>query len=180
MKILIVVDMQNDFIDGSLGSPEAKSIVSKVVEKINQYKEQNNIIYYTLDTHNEYYDKTLEGRKLPIAHCIYGTNGYNLNNQVKEALGDNIENKACKVTFGSVDLIRYLSINMYKKYDIDEVELVGLCTDICVVSNALLARAYFPNMPITVDASCCAGTTIKKHKAALEVMKSCQIDIINE
>lgn len=172
MKVLLVIDMQNDFINGSLGSPAAEAIVDKVVEKMLNF---DSTIICTKDTHFPNYMDTLEGKKLPVPHCIFETNGWLLNDKIEEARLKKSGDAICKFTFGSLELFEDLDIK-----SIESVEICGLCTDICVVSNALIARATLPNVPITVDASCCAGTTPEKHKAALEVMKSCQIDVINE
>lgn len=169
-KVLIVVDMQNDFIDGSLGTKEAQAIVPNVKRKIQEYKERGDEIIFTRDTHQENYLYTQEGRKLPITHCIEDTYGWQIS--------DSLESENCfyvnKDTFGWLDWEDVL----YNRYD--EIELVGLCTDICVVSNALILKATFPETEITVDASCCAGVTPESHKAALTTMKMCQINIINE
>lgn len=166
-KILVVIDMQNDFIDGALGTKDAVSIVPKVVEKIKSYDSSN--VYATMDTHYDYF-KTQEGKLLPVEHCISGTKGWKLRKEIAELVKDNLFPKS---TFGSSTLAGELNI-ISSKEDI-EVELVGLCTDVCVVSNALLFKAIMPEVRISVDSSCCAGTTQEKHQAALEVMKSCQI-----
>lgn len=170
-KILIVVDMQNDFVDGALGSKEAVAIVENVVNKIESFDGE---IYVTYDTHYEDYMQTSEGRNLPVAHCIRESEGWQLNPAVKEAL-DKKESytEIEKITFGSVDLPFVLA----EENDMDnaEIELIGLCTDICVVSNALILKASFPEINISVDSSCCAGVTPEKHLAALETMRSCQI-----
>lgn len=173
-KVLIVVDMQNDFVTGSLGSKEAIKIVPNVVNKVESYIKNNNPIIFTRDTHNEDYLETLEGEKLPVEHCIYDTDGWKIIPELEDlAKSYKFSWVLNKSTFG------YRLWNQ-KLYSNDEVELIGLCTDICVVSNALAIRMFFPDMKITVDASCCAGSTPEKHKAALEVMKSCQIDVIGE
>ncbi len=173
-NILVVVDMQNDFIDGALGTPEAEAIVPKVVEKLGQYDPWN--IYLTRDTHYENYLETQEGRNLPVEHCIKDTPGWQLRAEVAEAAeGATIVDKP---TFGSVELASKLMVE--RAQEALEIEVVGLCTDICVVSNALLFKAAMPEAPITVDAACCAGVTPEKHRAALETMKSCQIRVINE
>lgn len=174
MKYLVVVDMQNDFIDGSLGSPMAEGIVDKVCQKIEDYKNDGCGIIYTLDTHYEDYLSTSEGKKLPVEHCIKGTNGWKLNEKVKAAIGGNA---VCfeKNTFGSVKLAQYLSD---KAESCESIELCGLCTDICVVSNALLIKAYLPEKEIIVQADCCAGVTEESHNAALNTMRSCQITVI--
>lgn len=170
-KILIVVDMQNDFVTGSLGSAEAQAIVKKVAEKVASWDPNN--LYFTRDTHYPDYLATLEGEYLPVEHCIKGTDGW----QIIDILLPYIEEDSQiidKETFGYENWA-----HMYFGYE-PEFELVGLCTDICVVSNALALRMFYPNSKITVDASCCAGVTPEKHAAALEVMKSCQIEVINE
>lgn len=169
MKVLIVVDMQNDFIDGSLGSTEAKKIVPNVINKIKEYEDTNQLIYYTKDTHFNDYLQTPEGKKLPVEHCIKGTDGWNI---PKDILRNN-DNVIEKYTFGSVDLFEELK----KINNLESIELIGLCTDICVVSNALLAKAYFPNIQIIVDSTCCAGVTPESHNKAIDTMKMCQIDI---
>ena len=158
-KALIVVDMQKDFVDGSLGTPAAQSIVPAVAEKIRAFR--GDALLVTLDTHGADYLQTLEGKKLPIPHCIKGTPGHLVE----------------KNTFGSFDVARLLAERF--PGETPEIELVGLCTDICVLSNALLLRAAFPNAPITVDARCCAGVTEDAHRAALTAMQSCQIDILS-
>lgn len=176
-KILIVVDMQNDFIDGSLGTQEARSIVQSVCEKI---KDFDGKIYVTLDTHQDDYLDTFEGKHLPVEHCIKGTNGWILNESVRNALKGKDYIFIEKPTFGTTQLgssIQMLTTENKRDF---EIEVIGLCTDICVISNVLMLRAKFPDKKITVDASCCAGVTPEKHKAALEVMKSCQIDVIGE
>lgn len=183
MKILIVVDMQNDFIDGSLGTKEAQEIVTNVVGKIEQSR--NELILFTKDTHTSDYLSTQEGKNLPVEHCIEKTEGWRINKDVRGAWYGNkntvidyslVNNTFYKNTFGSKDLIAYL-----QKIDtIDEIELIGLCTDICVLSNAVLIKAFLPEIKITVDASCCAGVTPESHKTAIEAMKMCQINIINQ
>lgn len=174
-KILVVVDMQNDFVDGSLGTKEAVSIVDNVVEKIANFDGK---IFATLDTHDHDYMDTPEGKKLPVPHCIRMTNGWLLNEKVMEALSDKDYKTIEKRTFGSTRLVN--DIRKIKGKEDIEIELVGLCTDICVVSNALLLKANFPEVKITVDASCCAGVTPESHMAALMTMKMCQIDVIGE
>lgn len=169
MNVLVVVDMQNDFIDGSLGTKEAIQIVPNVINKIKMFEENQDTIIYTKDTHYEDYLTTKEGIKLPVKHCIKGTNGWDIPNEIY--LQDKLVFE--KETFGSVKLIEYL-----KTIDFDEIHFVGLCTDICVISNVLLAKAYFPNKLIVVDSSCCAGVSVKSHQEALNTMKMCQIDVI--
>ena len=171
-NILIVVDMQNDFIDGALGTKEAEKIVANVKEKIDTYRSNNDEVIFTRDTHFDNYLETQEGKNLPVKHCIKDTFGWQISGNLDVADSVVID----KPTFGSTKLMEYL----LSKQDISEIQLVGLCTDICVLSNALSLRQAVPWMPITVDASCCAGVTPEKHLAAVEVMKSWQINVINE
>ena len=169
-KILIVVDMQKDFVDGALGTGEAVAIVDNVVKKIEGF---DGDIIVTYDTHPENYMETQEGKNLPVPHCIKGTDGWKLDAKVQAA----VDKKAYKViekpTFGSTELSEYIREN-YNPEEI-EIELIGLCTDICVVSNALLLKANFTETEISVDASCCAGVTPGSHNAALTTMKMCQV-----
>lgn len=172
-KILIVIDMQNDFIDAALGTAEAVSIVDAVKEKIQSYPPED--VFATMDTHGENYMQTQEGENLPVMHCIKGTDGWKIRPDIAELLdGAKIYEKP---TFGSTALAA--DIKSLAEEEELELELIGLCTDICVVSNALLLKAYMPEVKITVDASCCAGVTPDKHLAALETMRSCQIQVIN-
>lgn len=170
-RYLIVVDMQNDFIDGSLGSAEAQAIVPAAVERIRRAADGGWKIIATMDTHEENYPDTAEGRRLPVRHCIRGTQGWQIAEPVEAVLGDAKIVK--KATFGSVKLP-----GMIDPADNLTIELIGLCTDICVVSNALLLKAYFPEASISVNSACCAGVTPEKHDAALLTMQSCQIDIL--
>ena len=175
-KILVVIDMQNDFIDGALGTPEAVAIVENVKAKILSYPKEN--VFATRDTHHQYYMDTQEGRNLPVPHCIRGTDGWQIRPEIAELIfPDHIVDKP---TFGSTQLAKLMEVLERREEDGIEIELVGLCTDICVVSNALLLKAAMPEMPISCDASCCAGVTPAKHEAALETMRSCQIKIIND
>ena len=174
-KILIVVDMQKDFVDGALGTKEAQGIVDNVVAKIEGSQGR---IFATLDTHQADYLETAEGRKLPVPHCIKDSEGWLLNEKVLHALSEKNYRTIEKGTFGSTKLVE--EIGKASAEGEIELELVGLCTDICVVSNALRLKAYFPEMKISVDASCCAGVTPKTHEAALETMRMCQIDILGE
>ena len=199
---LIVVDMQKDFIDGSLGTEEAQSIVEKVKEKILSYPKDR--VYATLDTHGEDYLSTQEGKMLPVPHCIKGTEGWGLHPMLKDLiLPDHFFEKG---SFGSLQLAESMR-TLFTKQVIEEatmakntgnikdtveirgdaeigaypdftIELVGLCTDICVVSNALLLKAFLPEIPIAVDSSCCAGVTKEKHLAALETLRSCQVEVL--
>lgn len=172
-KILIVIDMQNDFIDAALGTKEAVSIVEAVKEKIRSFPAED--VIATMDTHDEGYMQTQEGKNLPVMHCIKGTDGWKIRPDIAELLtGARIYEKP---TFGSIALAADLK-DLSEKEEI-ELELIGLCTDICVVSNALLLKASMPEVKISVDAACCAGVTPQKHLAALETMRSCQIDVKN-
>ena len=172
-KVLIVVDMQNDFIDGSLGTKEAQGIVSNVVKEI---KKDYSFIYATRDTHPENYLETNEGRHLPVEHCIKGSAGWQIRKEVEEALNEKEHEIVDKPTFGSEVLVKKLKERNAEK-EIDEFVFVGLCTDICVVSNALLVKAAFPEKKLTVLKDCCAGVTPESHEAALSTMKMCQIGI---
>lgn len=174
-KILVVVDMQKDFVDGALGTKEAVGIVDQAVDKIKGFEGS---IFVTMDTHQDNYLETAEGKKLPVPHCIKSTDGWFLNEKVKAALEGKDYKTLEKGTFGSTELAD--EIRSIKGNEDMEVEFIGLCTDICVVSNVLLIKAYFPEDKITVDAGCCAGVTPQSHKAALETMKMCQIDVTGE
>ena len=179
-NVLVVVDMQNDFITGSLGSKEAQAIVESVVKRILDF---DGLILYTLDTHTEQYLETQEGKKLPVEHCIAGTDGWAPNAAVWMALmHKNVadeQHMIAKDTFGGVSLPMRIH-EMLSGSDPEEITLVGLCTDICVISNALLLKAFYPEAKITVDAAACAGATPEGHNNALSAMKVCQIDIENE
>ena len=166
MKTLIVVDMQNDFIDGALGTEEALAIVPKVKAKIEEYIARGDRVIFTQDTHGEDYLQTNEGRNLPVVHCVSGTPGWQIRDEIDHPECDHI----CKPTFG------YLDWN--KKYAFDDaIEIVGVCTGICVISNALILKAMFPEIRISVAADCCACVTPQSHAAALQTMKTCQIDV---
>ncbi|MBQ3015082.1 MAG: cysteine hydrolase [Clostridia bacterium] len=170
MKYLIVVDMQTDFIDGSLGTPEAVAILPYVKEKIENFDGK---VLFTRDTHTPDYLTTQEGRNLPVEHCIKGTDGW----QIHPTLEPLRKTEAIdKPTFGSTALMELLK----NEKDVESLEFIGLCTDICVISNAILAKANFLEVPVTVDAKCCAGVTPASHKNALEAMKMCQIKMVNE
>jgi nicotinamidase-related amidase len=170
MKYLIVVDMQNDFIDGALGTPEAVAIVPYVKNVIENFDGK---VLFTRDTHFENYMETLEGKNLPVPHCIKGTHGW----QIRADLDALRTTEAIdKVTFGSKELIEILkNVN-----DVESIMFVGLCTDICVISNVMLVKAFYPEIPLVVDAKACAGVTAQSHKNALEAMKMCQVTIVNE
>lgn len=171
-KILVVVDMQNDFIDGALGTPEAVSIVENVKSKIREYDPSD--VFVTMDTHAPNYLETQEGRNLPVEHCIKGTKGWQIRSDIAALLPDwHIYEKP---TFGSVALAEDIA-DIAAKEDI-EIEVLGLCTDICVVSNALMLKAYMPEVQISIDPSCCAGVTPESHEAALKTMQMCQIKVL--
>jgi nicotinamidase-related amidase len=171
-KTLIVIDMQNDFIYGPLGTEEARAIVPNVKKKIEEYRDRGDNVWFTMDSHfNDYFD-THEGRYLPVEHCRFGTAGWAIINDIPSYGHE----RTCKSTFG----VSWWGFGCLQNIVDTQIELVGVCTDICVVSNALMLRSTHPELDITVDASCCAGTTPEMHKAALAVMKSCHIDIINE
>lgn len=178
-KVLVVVDVQNDFIYGPLGSPEARAIVPNVVSKVKQYLEAGHEVYYTKDTHSQAYMMTLEGRKLPVPHCIEFTKGWEIIPELKNLDSDAYDNDPfCdvvhKVTFG------YSDWNQIMPLFPESIEIIGVCTDICVVSNTLIIKSIRPETEIIVDASCCAGTTPENHQAALQVMKCCHINVIGE
>lgn len=168
---LIVIDMQNDFIDGALGTKEAVNIVSNVANKIQGFDGE---VVFTRDTHLDNYMNTSEGKNLPVPHCIKDSKGWQICDTLKKyAVGKIFD----KPTFGSVELAQWL-FNENTKEKIASVTLMGLCTDICVISNALLIKAYLPEVSITVDSSCCAGVTVESHNNALSAMKMCQINVI--
>lgn len=184
MKVLVIVDVQNDFISGSLGSNEAQAIIPTIVEKINNLP-RDSMIIQTFDTHARNYLNTFEGKHLPIKHCIYGTEGHKSPLEIIKACNSNAFTTyvIMKNKFGSEEVpeaVRHCcNWRSIINYDEDlEIEVIGLCTDICVISNVLLLRMAFPSTPITVDSACCAGTTPEKHAAALAVMESCMIDVI--
>lgn len=172
-RFLVAVDLQKDFVGGALGTEEAQAIVPNAVKKIKSFDGK---IFVTFDTHSENYLSTAEGKKLPVTHCVKGTDGWQLNEDIQKALDGKDYISVEKPTFGSVDLPKL--IEKEANGEEFEIELIGLCTDICVVSNALLLKANFPEAPIAVDSSCCAGVTPQAHKSALDTMKSCQIDIL--
>ncbi len=196
IKVVVVVDMQKDFIDGALGTPEAQKIVPLVAETIHQLADPNTAIIFTKDTHTDNYMNTLEGKNLPVPHCIEGTGGCGIVDEVFEAwlqhaVGENHymsgydayplydENpiRIKKPTFGSVELQNIL-YDMNDRFEIEEITLMGVCTGICVLSNAILCKATLPEVPVNVVADCCACVTPESHKTALEAMKMCQINII--
>lgn len=171
-SLLLVIDMQNDFIDGALGTEEAQAIVPAVLKRVREFEGD---ILYTRDTHFKTYLETQEGKNLPVPHCIKGTPGWELQPELKklcEAMDSPILDK---ITFGSRELPGFLE----ERYPegLASVELIGLCTDICVISNAMLLKAFFPELPVSVTASCCAGVTPQSHENALNAMKMCQITV---
>lgn len=169
-KALIVVDMQNDFITGSLANPYAQVIIPNVKKKIEECKARGDKIIFTTDTHFDNYLKTNEGKQLPVKHCIIGTHGWKICDELDDPTGWHVNKKS----FG------YIHWDEWIDDDIESIEIVGTCTSICVVSNALILKATFREVEITVDASCCACVTPESHKHALEVMKMCQINVIGE
>ena len=169
-KILVVVDMQNDFIDGALGTPEALAIVPYVKNLIEGFDGK---VYFTRDTHFENYMETQEGKNLPVAHCIKGSDGWQIRAEL-DAL--RMTEAIDKLTFGSKELVEVLGA----EEDVESVTFVGLCTDICVISNAMTVKAFYPELPLLVDAKGCAGVTPESHNRALEAMKVCQINVIND
>ena len=173
-RVLVVVDMQNDFIDGSLGTKEAQQIVGNVVNEINREYEH---YIATRDTHKENYLETNEGKHLPVVHCIEDSEGWKIRKEVHEALAQQCFICINKPTFGSEELVELLK-NIDRLHKIDEITLIGLCTDICVVSNALLLKAAFPEVKMIVKKDCCAGVTPESHEAALTTMRMCQIEVI--
>lgn len=174
-KFLVVVDIQKDFVDGSLGTKEAQGIIENSAQKIKSFDGE---IFVTYDTHFNNYLETSEGAKLPVEHCIKGTEGWELNERISEALSSRKYTAVEKLSFGSLSLPRL--IKDAADGEPFEIVLIGLCTDICVVSNALILKASFPEMRISVDAKCCAGVTPELHNAAIMTMQSCQIDIVNQ
>lgn len=163
MKVLIVVDMQNDFIKGSLGSKLAEDIVPNVIEKVKNFEGR---IVFTRDTHFKDYMQTQEGKNLPVEHCIKDTDGWQICDELRPYVNEVVD----KITFGSVDLPKMIS-------DADEIELCGLCTDICVISNAMILKTTYPEIKISVDSRCCAGVSVESHNTALDAMKAVQIEV---
>ena len=168
-RLLVVVDMQKDFIDGALGTKEAVSIVPAVAERVRKAQADGEAVVFTLDTHHEDYLTTQEGRKLPVEHCILGTEGWQLDRQLQGFDGKRFE----KPTFGSIELANWVQAEGF-----EEITLIGLCTDICVISNAMLIKAALPESRVIVDGSCCAGVTPESHERALKAMQPCQIEVI--
>ena len=172
MKINVIVDVQNDFVTGVLGTEEAKVATQKIIERVKEIRKSDEFLIYTQDTHQSDYLFTPEGRSLPIPHCLEGTKGWEVVALADEKMAPHIQ----KPTFGSLELLGAIT-ELNGKGIITEIELFGFCTDICVISNALILKNAFPLLTITVNADLCAGTTPDMHEAALKVMNSCQINI---
>ena len=170
MKVLIVVDMQNDFISGALGTKEAEAIVPNVAARIQRAREGGETLFFTRDTHSKEYLNTQEGRNLPVPHCIFGTDGWQIDERLEVGGATVID----KPAFGSLELAERVA----RVPELESVELIGLCTDICVISNAMILKARLPETPVAVRANCCAGVTSKSHENALEAMKMCQIQVL--
>lgn len=187
MKVLVVVDMQNDFITGPLGTPEAQAIVPKVCELIRSVKYgttslDDDEIYYTMDTHDVFYLDSHEGKMLPVEHCLHKTDGWHICDEVMSALIEKIRecfvvDEIIKEGFGSTSLAQRLKEGSDYK-NIESIDICGVCTDICVISNALMLRSFMPETNIRIIASACAGTTPEMHQKALDVMRSCQIEVV--
>ena len=176
MKVLAVIDMQNDFIDGSLGTKEAESIVPGVAGMIREFDGK---VIATRDTHGEDYLSSAEGKNLPVVHCVKGTKGWEIRPEIQKVLDEKPGSMVIdKPTFGSVELGERVGSLKDTDGGVEEIALIGLCTDICVISNALLLKAYLPEVPVRVIESCCAGVTPQSHSQALEAMKMCQIEIV--
>ena len=173
-KVLFVIDMQVDFVTGALANEEAQNIVGNIAAKVKAYQDAGHAVFFTKDTHGESYMETQEGRLLPVEHCIVGTPGWEIVEGLREfATKDNTLEKGA---FGSLELPKWV----YKKTDgdFDEMEFCGVCTDICVINNAMIMKAAFPEIALTVDSSCCAGVTPESHQNALQAMAACQMNIL--
>ena len=175
-RYLVVVDMQHDFVDGALGTPEAQTIVASVAAKAQAF---DGTVVFTKDTHYSDYLQTLEGKNLPVEHCLHGTPGWELMPELQAIRDERNSFVFEKTTFASLDLAMWLAEENVAE-PIESIELIGLCTDICVVSNALLIKGWIPEVPLKVDASLCAGVTPDSHKAALATLRSCQVEVIND
>ena len=173
-KVLFVIDMQVDFVTGALANEEAQTITGRIVDKVKAYQEAGDFVFFTRDTHGENYMETQEGRLLPVPHCAEGTDGWQIVDELK--VFANKDNTLDKPSFGSLELPKWV----YKKTDgdFDEMEFCGVCTDICVISNAMIMKAAFPEISLTVDGSCCAGVTPESHQTALDAMAACQMNIL--
>ena len=179
MKVLVVVDMQNDFVYGALKNEMAEQIIPDVRAKIEQAYQEDKQVFFTKDTHGDLYMQTEEGRNLPVPHCILGTDGWEIVDELKDLALSNKHNVINKYTFGSTRLGELLK-TIADSENIEEIEVIGICTDICVLSNVALIKAFLPNVPIVVDAKCCAGVTRESHDTALNAMKAIQVKIENE
>lgn len=168
-RVLLVIDMQNDFIDGALGTKEAVAIVENVKKKIEMYRQNGGIVIFTRDTHGQNYLEMMEGKKLPVKHCLKNTKGWEITSEIDTA-GDKIIDKP---TFGSIELAEYLET----LEEVEVIEIVGLCTDICVITNAMIVKAKLPEKVIVVDSSCCAGVTPESHLNALKALQMCHIEV---
>lgn len=170
MRVLVIVDMQNDFIDGALGTVEARAILPALQKKLEEYRRAGDTVLFTRDTHTAEYLSTQEGKNLPVSHCIRGTEGWQIH--------PSLDTANCRIfdkpAFGSVELGRYIA----SLPRLEQVELAGVCTDICVISNAMLIKAFEPEVPVYVDGRCCAGVTPESHRRALEAMAVCQIHVL--
>lgn len=176
MKIVVVVDVQNDFVYGALGSLEASDAIPNIIDQLSDL-DKHDVVIFTRDTHGKHYLDTQEGKNLPVPHCIYGTEGWEVVPSVSAAVPLVQKMYINKPIFGSYQLIEQIA-DYIDNYAADEVEIFGFCTDICVISNALMIKSAFPEIKVRVIADCCAGVTPAKHEAALEVMRSCQIEVI--
>ena len=181
MKILVMIDMQNDFLTGALGNAQTAAVLENVCRYVKKYLSESKAPFiYTMDTHSENYLETQEGKNLPITHCIENTDGWKLPNELEDIISAAKNNVICKKkdTFGAKELPNVIAkIESESNEKIDEIELIGVCTDICVISNALLIKAFYPEIQITVNSMCCAGVTPQSHLNALEAMKMCQIRV---
>lgn len=186
MKVLVIIDIQKDFTTGVLGNPQTAAAAEKAAKKIRKFKAQypRVPVIYTMDTHDENYLNTQEGQKLPIVHCVKGTDGWNLDEAVKEEI-DSSDLCVEKNTFGAKDIAEYIkkardigsSLGTFSE-NIEAIEIAGVCTDICVISNAMIIKAFFPQTTIVVDSECCGGVTVESHENALKAMEACQIDVV--
>lgn len=189
MKIVVIVDTQNDFITGSLGTKEAQDMIPRMIDRLREYENGDTLILFTKDTHHDYYLSSQEGTHLPVEHCMIGTTGCSIAKEISDLVDHGnfmtystrniIKGRVRKETFGSIrlaEILERLAANCF----LEEIVFMGLCTDVCVISNALMTKSYCPEVKISVDATCCAGTTPEKHCAALQVMESCQINVIGE
>ena len=174
-NIIIVVDVQNDFVTGSLGTKEAQEMIPRLKSKLEK-SNKDNVLIFTKDTHDEKYLNSIEGKKLPIPHCIKETNGWLIVPEITPFTNGYNRKVIEKNTFGCVEML-FTILEELRNGFVEEIELVGLCTDICVISNALLVKSHFPYMNIVVDSSCCAGTTVENHNKALDIMRQCHIEV---